>query len=80
VWYDWTERWHSHAGYSIDDPIDADITSGRIYNAFIFANLTYDVTKKFVLGFEFTSWRTLWKGPNVDAPDQHFDFVAKYGF
>jgi len=80
AWYDWSERWHSHVGYSIDDPVDADITSGRIYNAFLFANVSYDVTKKFMLGFEFTSWRTLWKGPDVDAPDQHFDFVAKYGF
>jgi len=80
AWYDWTERWHSHVGYSIDDPVDSDITSGRTYNSFIFANVSYDVTKKFMLGFEFTSWRTLWKGPYVDAPDQHFDFVAKYGF
>ena len=80
VWYDWTPRLHSHAGYSIDDPIDADVTSGRIYNAFVFANLSYDVTQKFLVGFEFTSWRTLWKGPSADAPDQHFDFVAKYGF
>jgi hypothetical protein len=85
VWYDWTERWHSHVGYSIDDPVDSDITYtsatvGRVYNSFIFANLSFDVTKKFLVGFEYTSWRTLWKGPNVDAPDQHFDFVAKYGF
>jgi hypothetical protein len=80
VWYDWTDRLHSHAGYGIDDPIDADITSGRTYNAFLFANLSYDVTSKFLVGFEFTSWRTLWKGPLADAPDQHFDFVAKYGF
>lgn len=80
VWYDWSERWHSHVGYSIDDPIDSDITSGRVYNSFLFANVSYDVTKKFLLGFEFTSWRTLWKGPDVNAPDQHFDFVAKYGF
>jgi hypothetical protein len=82
VWYDWSERWHSHVGYSIDDPVDSDITSGRVYNSFIFANLTYDVTKKFMVGFELTSWRTLWKGPPapVDAPDQNFNFVAKYGF
>jgi hypothetical protein len=46
----------------------------------MFANVTFDVTKKFLVGFEFTSWRTLWKGPDADAPDQHFDFVAKYGF
>ena len=80
VWYDWTPRLHSHAGYSIDDPIDADVTSGRIYNAFIFSNISFDVTPKFLVGFEYTSWRTLWKGPYADAPDQNFNFVAKYGF
>jgi len=80
VWYDWSDRVHSHIGYSIDDPVDSDITSGRTYNAFLFTNVSYDVTKKFLVGFEFTSWRTLWKAPYADAPDQHFDFVAKYGF
>lgn len=84
VWYDWTSRWHSHVGYSIDDPLDSDISVGRVYNAFMFANLSYDVTSKFLVGFEFTSWRTIWKdpalGPDVNAPDQNFNFVAKYGF
>jgi hypothetical protein len=89
IWYDWSDRVHSHIGYSIDDPIDSDIiytsaTVGRTYNAFLFTNVSFDVTKKFMVGFEFTSWRTLWKAagaiPASDAPDQHFDFVAKYGF
>jgi len=80
VWYDWTDRLHSHVGYSIDDPIDSDITKGRTYNAFMFANLSYDVTPKFLVGFEFTSWRTIWKDPDVNVPDQNFNFVAKYGF
>ena len=27
-WYDWTPRWHSHTGYSIDNPFSQDVTSG----------------------------------------------------
>ena len=50
VWYDWTPKTHSHVGYSIDDPDDKDLTSGRSYNQFIFGNVTYDVTKEFAGG------------------------------
>ena len=56
------------------------MTSGRIYNAFYFANISYDVTAKFLVGFEYTSWRTLWVGPSADATSQNFNLVAKYGF
>jgi hypothetical protein len=80
VWYDWTPRLHSHVGYSIDDPLNQDVTSGRVYNAFAFANVSYDVTAKFLVGFEYTSWRTLWVGPSVDATSQNFNCVVKYGF
>jgi len=81
VWYDWTPTLHSHAGYSIDDPFDEDVTSGRVYNAFIFGNLYYDLTSKFIVGVEVTSWKTLWVGPNAGPADSvHCDFVAKYNF
>ena len=80
VWYDWTPRLHSHTGYSIDNPFYQDVTSGRIYNAFYFANVSYDVTPKFLVGFEYSSWRTLWVGPSADANSQNFNFVVKYGF
>lgn len=81
LWYDWTPSLHSHAGYSIDDPFDQDVTSGRVYNAFIFANLIYDLTSKFVVGVEITSWKTLWVGSSAgDANSVHCDFVAKYNF
>jgi hypothetical protein len=79
VWYDWTPRLHSHAGYSIDDPLDRDVTVGRTYNAFYWTNLCYDVTPKFLVGIEASSWRTLW----VNQPDgvsQRIEFAAKYGF
>ena len=53
VWYDWTPRLHSHVGYSVDDPNDHDFAhyiGGKIYNQFYFGNLTYDVTKNFLVG------------------------------
>ena len=40
VWYDWTPRLHCHTGYSIDNPFYQDVTSGRVYNAFYFANMS----------------------------------------
>lgn len=80
IWYDWTPRLHSHTGYSIDDPYDQDVTSGRIYNAFYFANISYDLTAKFMVGFEYSFWRTIWAGPAVDATSNNFNFVVKYGF
>jgi len=80
VWYDWNPRLHSHAGYSIDDPFDADVTSGRIYNAFFFSNVSFDVTPKFLVGFEYSSWRTLWSGPDANATSQNYNCVMKYSF
>ncbi len=80
VWFDWTPRWHSHLGYSIDDPVDRDVANGgRIYNHMIFANISYDVTDRFLMGFEYTSWRTLYEGVAPGESDR-FEFVAKYGF
>lgn len=79
VWYDLTTKLHTHVGYSIDDPIDDDVTCGRTYNAFIFGNLSYDLTQRFLAGIEVSSWKTLWKRqPAGDSV--HFDFVAKYSF
>ena len=80
-WYDWNCRWHSHAGYTIDDPFDEDLSaaSARIYNQAYYANLTYDVTKKFMLGFEVSSWKTLYKAQRP-GESVRCEFVAKYGF
>ena len=44
-WYDWTPRLHSHTGYSIDNPYYQDVTSGRVDNAFYFANISFDVSQ-----------------------------------
>ncbi len=79
VWYDWRSDLHSHFGYSLDDPCDSDLTSGRLYNQFYFGNIIYDVTPKFALGLELTQWKTLWVGsPTGDST--RVEFQAKYGF
>jgi len=79
VWYDWTSRLHSHVGYSIDDPINSDITTGRTYNQFYFANLSYDLTKQFLVGVEASQWKTNWAG-KLPGDSFRLEFVAKYGF
>ena len=79
LWYDWTDRVHSHVGYSIDDPINVDVTDGRTYNQFVFANISRNLTDKFLVGFEYTSWRTLYDVKRPGESDR-FEFVAKYGF
>jgi hypothetical protein len=79
LWYDWNDRLHSHVGYGLDDPRNGDVTTGRTYNEFIFANLIVDVTSKLQLGFEVTDWRTHWVGLNPgDAV--RLEFSGKYNF
>jgi hypothetical protein len=77
--YRWTDQWHTHAGYSIDDPINGDLTSGRTYNHFIFGNVMYDVTKNFLLGLELSSWKTLWVDQRP-GNSLRCEFMVKYGF
>ena len=63
----------SHAGYTIDDPFDPDITIGRTYNQIIFGNLVYDVTKLFTVGLELSTWRTLYaaqRGGSAHVPSR----------
>lgn len=86
LWYDWLPRLHTHAGYGIDDPVDDDVTGvtgvttgGRIYNHFLFGNIIFDITPKFLIGLEATSWKTLWK-ENSPGETVNTAFVIKYGF
>jgi hypothetical protein len=78
-WYDITPRLHTHFGYSIDDPFNQDLTTGRTYNQFFFSNIAFDVTKKFLMGFEVSDWKTNWVGRDP-AKSVNMAFVAKYGF
>jgi hypothetical protein len=81
VWYDWAPRLHSHVGYSVDQPNGHDLhTVGeRSYNQFYFGNISYDVTKNFLVGLEVSSWRTTYVG-QLPGDSVRTEFVAKYGF
>jgi hypothetical protein len=86
VWYDWTPRLHSHVGFTIDDPVDSDLLTGRKYNHQIFGNVSYDVTKNLNAGLELSSWKTLHEGDDPGDPDLspgesvRLEFVTRYGF
>ncbi len=80
LWYDWTPRLHSHVGYGIDNPLNTDVqTRGRIDNSFLFGNVSFDVTKKLVLGLEVSHWQTDYQDL---APGDAvlFEFTGSYGF
>jgi hypothetical protein len=81
VWYDWTPRFHSHVGYSVDDPCNVDLVTvgGRTYNQFYFGNVIYDVTKNFLVGLEVSSWKTNYVN-RLPGDAVRCEFVAKYGF
>jgi hypothetical protein len=81
VWYYWTPSLHSHVGYSVDDPNDHDLhTVGeKSYNQCYYGNLLYDVTKKFLVGVEVSSWKTLYVG-QLPGESIRTEFAAKYGF
>lgn len=86
IGYKWTPRLQSHFGYGLDDPIDSELFFGRVYNQFFFANIAYDLTKQFNMGFEVSSWKTLYRetraGRSTPRPGDsvRFEFVARYGF
>ncbi len=81
AYYYWTDKCHSHVGYTLDDPLDSDITAaaGRTYNQVVWGNVIYDVTKQFQLGLEVGSWRTLF---NAEEPANSIrtEFMVRYGF
>ena len=81
VWYDLTPRLHTAAGYTIDDPINSDIacTKGRTYNHAYWGNISYNLTKKCVMGIEVSQWKTMFTD-QATADSTRFEYVAKYGF
>lgn len=79
-WFDWTPWLHSHVGYSVDNPNDNDVAVGqRNYNQVFFGNLSYDLTDKFMMGFEVSSWKTLY-ADRLPGDAVRCEFMAKYGF
>ncbi len=92
VWVCWNRLLHSHFGYGVDDPLDGDFLFGRSYNQVIFGNLLCDVTDNLTVGFEVSSWKTLFRETRAGvipanqliatAPGEAvvLDFMLKYGF
>jgi hypothetical protein len=81
LWYDWTPRFHSHVGYSVDDPNDHDLVlaTERKYNQFYYGNLMYDLTKNCMVGLEVSSWKTLYVD-REPGNSVRTEFALKYGF
>ncbi len=81
VWYDWTPRFHSHVGYSVDNPDNNDVvTAGeKTYNQFYYGNLVYDLTPNCLMGIEVSSWKTLYVD-ELPGDSVRSEFVVKYSF
>jgi hypothetical protein len=81
TYYYWTPQWHSHVGYGLDDPNDDELTAvdARTFNQAYFGNVMYDITKQFVIGFEVTQWRTVYKD-QLPGESVRFEFMARYAF
>lgn len=85
--YDWTDRLHSCFGAGVDDPLNSDLAYGRVYNQFAFANVTFDITKKFITGVETSLWKTHYKGsgalptqPTEPGEAVVIDWMCQYSF
>jgi hypothetical protein len=67
VYVYWTPCLHSHFGYSIDDPRNADLTAGLASrNEFVYGNIFWDVTRAIEVGFEVSHWETAYMAPLQD--------------
>ena len=73
-WY-WKPCLHSHVGYGVDDPRNADLNDPgeRTLNEVYFANLMWDVTNNFQVAFEYSHWNTDYIAlPDAEANVYHF--------
>ena len=75
----WSEPIYSHVGYSYDDPINSDLTSGRIYNGAYYVNFLHDFSPLCTLGFEVSGWRTHWID-HEPGDSVRFELQLKYRF
>ncbi len=76
---DFADRWHSGIGLCIDDPWNSRLEGGRMrtWNSCAFANIGFDVTKKCMVGFEYTYWATTYTDIGT-AYSHHFQLMLKY--
>jgi hypothetical protein len=81
VYYYLTPCVHSHWGYGIDDPEDDDTDAPPtiLRNETYFANIIYDVTKHFRVGFE-TTWRRTAYPLSLTNQGMTFQTVVQWSF
>jgi hypothetical protein len=75
------ESLHTHFGFALDDPEDADLAAGQIEkNETVFANLIYDVNKYLRFATELTYRKTDWLAPllNNEGFGAHFQTQWKF--
>lgn len=58
IWFDVTPKVHTHLGYGVDDPNNADSLIGRTSNSVVYSNVFLDCTKQLTTGLEVSYWRT----------------------
>ncbi len=80
LWYDWTPRLQSRAGFGIDDPRDSHIApGGRTQNRFVFGNLRYLLAPQFAVGMEVSHWKTHYQD-KLPGDAVVLEFTGSYGF
>lgn len=91
IWYHWSIHSKSHLGCGLDHPENNDSLFGRTHNQFLFANISYDISKHLTTGFEVTRWMTHYQDQRFgQIPDEQlmpvspgeshtFQWMFKYG-
>jgi hypothetical protein len=79
IWYDMRPDLHWNLGYSIDDPLNKDMTTGRTYNQYLYANFVYDITKFLNAGLEVSSWKTFYYNQRPGEAIR-LEAVTRYNF
>ncbi|MFZ5833287.1 MAG: hypothetical protein ACOY3P_24625 [Planctomycetota bacterium] len=81
VYYYWTPKLHTHVGYTVDDPLDSDLTlaTARRFNQAYWGNICCDVTPKLLVGIEVSQWKTLFVD-RLPGESTRIDFLTRYSF
>ena len=86
-WYNLTDKSQLKGGWMLDDPKNSDlytcssVSNVRTRNSHFFGNISYHLTKQFLVGFEYSRWQTDYKGSDAGkSKGNRFDFVSIYGF
>lgn len=62
LWFMPSPKVKLSAGYGMDDPDDADLSSGRSMNSSVFGNVRYSFVENVAVGLELSQWKTEYIG------------------